>query len=94
MFDNFKNICAASCGVCARAAADCSAEGLTHSALLPAACWLGCLSFGLDSGQCRVCGTVPSRCLPAGCVLFEPYLFSRIEGPLVTLHHRVEYEWV
>ena len=27
MFDNFKNICAASCGVCARAAAECSAAG-------------------------------------------------------------------
>ena len=39
MSDNFKNICVVSCGVCARAAAECSAEGLTHSALLPAACW-------------------------------------------------------
>ena len=73
MFDNFKNICAASCGVCARAAADCSAEGLTHSALLPAACWLGASRSGWTAGSA---GSA-APCLPAVFLLavfyFEPY---------------------
>ena len=83
MFDNFKNICVVSCGVCVRAAAECSAGGLTHSLCLPAQllCWARLPLRRAGSGQQGLL----APCLPAvsraGLFYLNYISFSRVEGP-------------